>query len=303
MPSPHATTPNPLSAHARNVTSSDGEDGIIEHIFSVIGTGSTWCVELGALNGTHDSNTRKLIVQDGWSAVLIEGDPTYFDVLRGVYADTGQVVCINEFVSFEGAQSLDRVFSRTPLPQDFDLFVLDIDGNDYHVWDSLKEYRPRVVCVEFNPTIPNSISFIQSRNISVQQGSSLRALAELAAQKGYRLIATTQTNAFFVLANLADSFNLGSDSLDFLHPDTTFHTRLFQLYDGTLVLEGYQSLLWHKQPITAQAIQVLPRWKRRFPAGISPSGLVRMIRYRMRHFPLYRVLSALKKRLFAETHI
>lgn len=297
------TDPNPLSVFAYNSTSGDGEDGIIEKIFNTVGTENTWCVELGALNGTHDSNTRRLITKEGWSATLIEGDPTYFDVLSRVYAHTPSVYCRNVFVEFEGSYRLDALLATTPIPVDFDLFVLDIDGNDYHVWESLQEYQPRVVCVEFNPTIPNDIHFVQPRDMRVQQGSSLRAFVELAARKGYRLVATTGVNAFFVRAELFEKFGLPSDSLDFLHPDTRFQTRLFQLFDGTLVLDGYQTLLWHKKPITAKAIQVLPRWRRRFPAGIDASGLMRTGKYYLRRLPVYQYMRTFKKKLFGESGI
>ena len=37
----------------------------------------------------------------------------------------------------------------------FDLIVIDIDGNDYHVFDSMMKYRAKCMMVEFNPTIPN----------------------------------------------------------------------------------------------------------------------------------------------------
>ena len=106
--------------------------------------------------------------------------------------------CVNAFTSFEGPQSLDNIFARTQLPKEFDLFSLDIDGNEYHLWDSLTHYRPRVMLVEFNPTIPNDVAFIQPRDMSVFQGSSLMAFVELGKRKGYELIAANETNAFCI---------------------------------------------------------------------------------------------------------
>ncbi|HVM58774.1 MAG TPA: hypothetical protein VMT80_00355, partial [Candidatus Paceibacterota bacterium] len=62
----------------RDVTSQSGEDGIIEELFRLLGEESRWAVELGALNGKHDSNVWHLVKDRGWSAVLIEADRTYF---------------------------------------------------------------------------------------------------------------------------------------------------------------------------------------------------------------------------------
>ena len=286
---------NPLREYSFNVKTSDGEDGIIQKIFETIGAKNKWCVELGALNGTHDSNSWNLIQNYGWSAVLLEGEPTYFDTLAALYKETKRVHPVSAFVSFEGEHTLDAELSRTPIPHDFDLFVLDIDGNDYHVWDSLQTYRPRVVCIEFNPTIPNDIAFVQARNMEVQQGSSLLSVVELGMQKGYRLIATVDSNAFFVLEKEFDTFHLPDGSIDFLRPTSPFYTRMYQLYDGTLVLDGYTKLLWHNIEIDQERMQVLPLRRRRYHARIATTSGVRMFKYFVRKLPIYPTLLRFKK--------
>jgi hypothetical protein len=286
---------SPLRNFRSNVTSRHGEDGIIAEIFNRIGTQNKWCVEFGALNGTHDSNTWTLITNEGWSGVLIEADKTYFEKLVEVYKDIPRAHCINEFVSFEGENRLDSLFARTPLPKNFDLLSVDIDGNDYHVWESLGDYKPRVVVIEFNPTIPNDICFVQPRDMNVQQGSSLLALMLLAKEKGYELVEVVGTNAFFVEASLLPQLGLTETSLDALHPETEYYTRLFQLYDGTLVLDGYKELMWHRLPITDEDIQVLPKGKRIYPAGISAHSPVRSLKYWVRKSPVYPALTRLKK--------
>ena len=287
--------PTWLLDHRANVTSSDGEDGVIKAIFDVIGEQSRWCVELGALNGTHDSNVWDLIKNKKWSGVLIEADRTYFEKLQKEYRDDQGAVCVNEFVSFEGEHSLDSIFARTPIPKEFDLFVLDIDGNEYHLWDSLAEYRPRVMVVEFNPTIPNDVSFIQPRDMSVYQGSSLCAFVELAKRKGYELVAAGSVNAFFVLRESYPQFDIADNSIDAIHRDHSYETKLFQLYDGTLKIAGYQQLMWHKMPIDEEKLQVLPKRKRIYPAMISPNPIVRALKYAARKFPLYDLIQRIRK--------
>lgn len=280
-----------------NATSSDGEDGMLEKIFAVIGTESKWCVELGALNGTHDSNVWNLVKNKGWSGVLIEADQTYFERLQKEYAGNKAAICVNTFVSFEGEQSLDSLFAKTPLPKVFDLFSLDIDGNEYHLWESMAQYHPRVMLVEFNPSIPNDVSFIQPRDMSVYQGSSLRALAGLAKDKGYELIAANNTNAFFVLKELFSKFGITDNSLDALRTNHTFETKLFQLYDGTLKVAGNTRLIWHKLPIHEDALQVLPRRKRIYPAQISRNAAIRLCKYYARRLPFYDFVQSIRKKL------
>lgn len=291
-PSPHNTD---LLAYGGNVTSEHGEDGVIKRIFEIIGTRSRTCVELGALNGTHGSNVWQLIKKEGWSGTLIEADRTYFEKLQKEFAETPAAECVNAFVSFEGPQSLDNIFAQTKLPKEFDLFSLDIDGNEYHVWDSLVEYRPRVMLVEFNPTIPNDVAFIQPRDMKVFQGSSLRAFVELGKRKGYELVAANETNAFFVLKELFPRFNIADNSIDALHTDHRYETKLFQLYDGTLKIAGNTKLLWHNLPIDEERLQTLPIHKRKYPARISGSGGVRRLKYWARALPFYPFVQKIRK--------
>lgn len=293
-PSPDDTD---LLAYSGNVTSEHGEDGVIKRIFEIIGAQSSSCAELGALNGVHGSNVWQLIKKEGWSGVLIEADQTYFEKLQQEFSGITGAECTNAFVSFEGSQSLDNIFSKTALPKEFDLFSLDIDGNEYHIWDSLHAYRPRVMLVEFNPTIPNDIVFIQPRDMKVFQGSSLRAFVELGKEKGYELIATNETNAFFVLKELFPKFGIVDNSIDALHTGHEYETKLFQLYDGTLKIAGNTKLLWHNLSIDEEKLQVLPARKLKYPARISDSSVVRRLKYWVRTLPFYPFVQKIRKNL------
>ena len=61
-----------LAQHGQNVFSQFGEDGIIARIFEIIGLQSKACIEFGAWDGFHMSNTANLWTK-GWKGVLIEG--------------------------------------------------------------------------------------------------------------------------------------------------------------------------------------------------------------------------------------
>jgi hypothetical protein len=289
--------PDWLLSYGRNVQSKDGEDGIIEKIFETIGEKSRWCVDLGALTGTSGSNTWSLVKEKGWNGVLIEADPTYFAELQNEYAGKENAVCINAFISFEGEQSLDAILAKTAIPKEFDFFSIDIDGNDYHVWKSLTQYRPRVVCIEFNPSIPNEVSFVQPADMRVNQGSSLQALVALAKGKGYELIAANKDNAFFVDRVEFPKFEMDNSSLDAVHADKSAVTYLFQLYDGTMKLAGNRELLWHHVPIDEEKIQILSRRKRIFPNKISPSDALRAFKQAARKSPIYPLVQRIRKSL------
>ncbi|CAM9162390.1 unnamed protein product [Heterosigma akashiwo] len=175
-------------------------------------TMNKWCVEFGAWDGKHLSNTWSLINEHGWSSVQIEGDPEKFQELAARYCENPKVTCIQTLVDFEGASSLDAILSATAIPKDPDVVCIDIDGADYHVWESLETHNPKLIIVEFNPTIPNHVAFVQPRSMSVHQGSSLLALVDLGKRKGYELVCCTLFNAFFVPRRHLPLFQLPDNS-------------------------------------------------------------------------------------------
>jgi hypothetical protein len=260
---PAATSRNDawLIQHRRNVHSQCGEDGVLEKIFEVLGEGDKWCVEFGAWDGKHFSNTRQLIAERGWSGVLIEGDEARYQDLAREAKITPGIVPLHAFVGYDGPDTLDKLLARTAIPQDFSLLSIDIDGNDYHVWDAFKNYQPRAVVIEFNVTIPPDIDFVQARDMAVSQGSSLKALTRLAQSKGYELVAATDWNGFFVRKDLFGLFGIQDNRPETLWKDRQFDTRLFQLYDGTVVLAGCDRLLWHGVTLDISKVGV-PAWLR-----------------------------------------
>src|SRR6266851_2072866 len=159
-----------------NVYSQAGEDGVIQKALEVLPETDKWCVEFGANDGELLSNTRNLIDKHGYSAVLIESCKNAFGILRQRFASNPKVVTINQSVGLSEESKLDTILKGTPIPCDFDFLSIDIDGNDYHVWKSISQYEPKLVCIEFNPTIPTPVNFMQPPDGSLNQGSSIRAL-------------------------------------------------------------------------------------------------------------------------------
>jgi hypothetical protein len=260
----------PLLPFEDNVTSQCGEDGVIRRALELIGERDRWCVEFGAWDGQTASNTYALIDREGYRAVLIEYDSKRFEALRRKHGGGhSAVIVLNRLVSFEGPDRLDRILADTPVPRNFDLLSIDIDGNDYHVWDALQEYRPKLVVIEFNPTIPNEVDFVQARDMSVAQGSSLTAIARLANAKGYRLVHATAVNGVFVDEQYFSRFGIDDDSPAALRAHLSLVTWLFQTYDGRIHLAGNDRLRWHDVPLDAARLQVIPRRWQSFPPNFT----------------------------------
>ncbi len=117
-----------------------------------------------------------LIESKGFSAVLIEADRNRFNDLQRSYSHLGSCITINRFVGFKENYNLDHILSTTNIPNNFDFLSIDIDGNDFHVWKAISKYRPKLVAIEFNPTIPTQVRFIQPADPSINQCASLLSL-------------------------------------------------------------------------------------------------------------------------------
>ena len=257
--------PTWLLEHRRDVDPQTGEDGVIEKILEVIPEHDKWCVEFGAWDGVFLTNTRNLIESQGYSAVLIEADKAHFHALQQNYAQHANVTTMNRRVGFGQADGLDSILGTTRVPREFDFLSIDIDGNDYHVWRAISHYRPKVVLIEFNPTIPTPVRFVQPADPSVSQGASLLSLVELGKEKGYELVAVLQWNAFFVRSEYYPLFEVGSNAPEVLRTNLDAVTYLFSGYDGKVFLRGYCRLPWHKFPLSESCVQHLPWFLRRCP--------------------------------------
>lgn len=237
-----------LNDHSRNVFSQFGEDGIIEKIFETIGTRSKTCVEFGAWDGFYHANTAKLWSQDGWKGVLIEPDDERFTGLEQRTKPYG-CVCIHSMVENDGAKSLESLLATRGITE-ADLVSIDIDGDDYHVFNGLNRLHPRIVVCEFNPTIPKHLDIVSQPGTHF--GCSSRALVRLGEAKGYRLVAMTDTNCIFVTADEYEKIGDFDTTYDRLatEPHVTY---LLSDYSGNYALSRPPPF-GLKQPLDAQKV-------------------------------------------------
>lgn len=240
-------------------------EAVIVEILNMLPRRDRWCVEFGAWDGCVASNSRELILHHGYSAILIEGDKDRFRDLQRNYSDRSEVVTLNQFVGFSTEDGLDVILAKTPVPLDFDFLSIDIDGNDYHVWNVVTKYHPKVVCVEFNPTIPAEVSFVQPMDPAVNQGCGLSVLVELGRRKGYELVSVIDVNAFFVSRDYFPIFGIADNRIEALWVTRDDITFIFSGYDGRIFLRGNQTLPWHKIPLVESKMQVLPAFLRKCP--------------------------------------
>lgn len=160
-----------------SVYSQFGEDGIIQYLIKELSLTNKQCCEFG-MTGIITSNTYNLVKNYNWYGVFI--DRSEENLMSIKYGEK-----INKFVEIEGQNSLDNILSETNLNIEFDLLSIDVDGNDYHIWNSLKKYYPTIVIIEFNPFINPTKEHIFD---GILFSSSFKSMIELGKEKGYSLL-------------------------------------------------------------------------------------------------------------------
>jgi hypothetical protein len=259
-----------LNDYKLNLYSQNGEDGIINELLKRFPNEiqNKWCVEFGAWDGIHLSNTCNLIKNLDYQAVLIEASRKKFRDLQRNFPSSN-VIKINKLVGFEGDNSLDNILIETKIPSDFDFLSIDIDGCDYWIWDSLVLYSPKIVCIEFNQTIPNIVEYINPRDFRIKHGSSAKSLIKLGSNKFYSLVASTDTNLFFVKNELMKYIN--EIELDLSDANLAGNNPVFIYsgYDGTLFSSTNEiSLNWHVK-LNLSNFQILPSYLRAYPGDYN----------------------------------
>jgi hypothetical protein len=216
--------PTSLNHYEHRVYSQNGEDGIIAEIFNRIGTTNKFFVDFGAASGV-ENNSAFLLVK-GWSGLWIEGDSSRFKIINQKFGFLigRSLKAVHTIVK---AENIESILRENRVPQEFDLLSIDIDGNDFWVWNAISWFKPRVVIIEYNATFPPDIDWVIKYNPDFKYirytsyfGASLKALEKLGTKKGYTLVACESkgVNAFFVRSDLiADKFKGPFDASNFYY--------------------------------------------------------------------------------------
>jgi len=212
-----------LERYGYKVYSQNDEDGIIAEIFKRIGTTNKRFIEFGVQDGI-ESNTHYLLFKE-WSGLWIDGDPGVVRSAENKFRpviDNGQLSIINAFINRDNINSL---FEINGLSGEVDLLSIDIDGNDYHVWEAISVISPRVVIIEYNAKFPPDCEWVMAYNEyhtwdnSDKHSASLKSLELLGRELGYQLTGTNinGTNAFFVRCSLASDLFATPSTADNLY--------------------------------------------------------------------------------------
>jgi hypothetical protein len=184
-----------------NIYSQWGEDGVIEYITNELGIKNGCCCEFG-MEGILYSNTFNLVKNKNWSAIYIECNEKHIKRIEQLE----NIKIINKKIELYGNNTLDNLLAETTIKKDFDLLSIDIDGNDYYVWKSLKNYIPKIIIIEINPMYKPGVLYTYDERA---YGTSFTSMVKLGISKGYTLVCMTG-NLIFVKSELLKKTKLES---------------------------------------------------------------------------------------------
>jgi hypothetical protein len=172
------------------------EDGMILFLLAVLGMKTKYFVDIGSGNCIN-SNCANLAINHGFHGLFIDGNEKRILTGQTFYAnhpDTSsyppKFVC-----NMVKRENINELILSAGFKGEVDFLSIDIDGNDYWVWEALDIITPRIVMIEThiefgfrNIVVPYDPSYVYPGKHPIYHGASVSAMNDLAKRKGYRLV-------------------------------------------------------------------------------------------------------------------
>lgn len=187
------------------------EDGIIQYLINKVPIENRTFIEFGVEN-YEESNTRFLLLNNHWQGMVLDACAGDVEYIRSDRIHWQYDLQVKE--AWITRENIDSLLDQAGFGQDVGLLSIDVNGNDYWIWESMQSVRPRIAIIEYNSLLglePICVPYKQNFDRTVAHcsnqyyGSSLAALHRLAKSKGYILLGSNiwGHNAFFVRSDVA----------------------------------------------------------------------------------------------------
>ena len=180
------------------VFSQSDEDGLLLFLLAAAEEGPRTLVDLGAGDGVQASNCANLLLNLGFHGLLVDADAALVSSAQRFYRghpDTKRrpPVIVEAFLTRENVNDVVR---GAGVAGEVDLLSIDVDGNDYWLWEALEAIDPRFVVAETHPDLgledyvmPYDAGFDwRDAPDELRHGASPVALAKLGERLGYRIV-------------------------------------------------------------------------------------------------------------------
>ena len=146
-----------LTPFELRVFSQNGEDGVLAEILARVGTAGRFFVEFGVESG-REGNCVSLADVFGWAGLFIECDDGPYSQLQRKYRANDAVHTLKATVT---PDNVEELFALGGVPLEPDVLSIDVDGNDYWIWEAISQHRPRVMVIEYNSALDPASRLVQ----------------------------------------------------------------------------------------------------------------------------------------------
>lgn len=196
-----------FSKEKLNIFTTGDEDGILLNIITKSGTTGKTFVDIGC-NDCINSNCANLAFHHNWNGYFIDGNNTVLKRGKHIY-EKFFGINIKKFSFVNAVVSVDNInviIGKLNIEKEIALLSIDLDGNDYFIWEKISVINPRIVvtevqaekgAVEFIPAFTHEYEVYES---DIPKGASPSSMTKLAESKGYKLVAANKGgyNLFYV---------------------------------------------------------------------------------------------------------
>src|SRR5687768_6497737 len=122
-----------------------GDDGIIQYLIHKVPITNKVFVEFGVENYT-EANTRFLLMNNNWKGLIMDGSKEHMSSVQkdNLYWQY-DLTAMPHFITRE---NINQLLTEYGIVGNIGLLHIDIDGNDYYVWDTIDVIQPDIVIVE-----------------------------------------------------------------------------------------------------------------------------------------------------------
>lgn len=190
------------------------EDGIIQYLIHKLPIPNQTFIEFGT-ETYEESNTRFLLMNNHWRGMVLDASKVDVDYIQNDPIYWQYDLQVKQ--TWITRQNINDLVRGSGFSEDVGLLSIDIDGNDYWIWEAITAIRPIIVVIEYNSLLglePLSVPYREdfsrtsAHYSNLYYGCSLGALRHLAHKKGYILLGSNVWghNAFFIRADIAGEF-------------------------------------------------------------------------------------------------
>lgn len=210
-----------LSEVEFQVFSQFGDDGIIQYLINHLPIPAKTFIEFGVEN-YRESNTRFLLINDYWSGFIIDGSKSNIETIKAEQYYSFYDLRVE--AAFIKKSNINELLRKSSFEKELGILSIDIDGNDFWIWEEIEHYRPCILICEYNSlfgfkpyTIQYQEDFVRGINTPFNfYGTSLKSVFDLSKERGYTFIGCNSAgnNAYFIKNQYFENLSIAAPTLE-----------------------------------------------------------------------------------------